>query len=217
MPYRTTPFANGEFYHLYNRGLGKQQIFNDRRDCSHFIKALFYYTIQNPKPKFSVYRRTKIFPVDETKKIVEIICYCLMPNHFHLLVKQLKDGGISEFMRKFIHSYTKYRNVKYSKQGPIFQGMFKAVRMETDEQLVHISRYIHLNPLVSYLVNNPDLYEWSSYNEYVNTKSHSLCSKQDILGFFKSPEVYRKFVLDQADYGKTLELLKHTSLDPDEH
>src|SRR5437870_5682456 len=64
MPYRTTPFANGEFYHIYNRGLEKQQIFNDQRDYHYFIKALFYYSIQNPKPKFSTYRRTKVFPID---------------------------------------------------------------------------------------------------------------------------------------------------------
>lgn len=213
MPYRTTPFVNGEFYHLYNRGLEKRIIFNGRRDYSHFTQALFYYAIQNPKPKFSVYRRTKIFPVDKTKKIVEIVCFCLMPNHFHLLVKQLKDGGISEFMRRFIHSVTKYRNIKYTKQGPIFPGMFKAIRIESDEQLVHLSRYIHLNPLVSYLVNNLDSYEWSSYGEYIGTKSERLCAKNEILAFFKSPEDYKKFVLDQAEYGKTLELLKHAAMD----
>lgn len=213
MPYRTTPFANGEFYHLYNRGIEKQAIFVDRRDYSHFTKSLFYYTIQNPKPKFSVYRRTRIFPIDKTKKIVDIICYCLMPNHFHLLVKQLKDGGISEFMRRFIHSVTKYRNVKYTKQGPLFPGMFKAVRVESDEQLIHLSRYIHLNPLVSYLVKDLDLYEWSSYEEYIGTKSDGSCAKDEILDSFKSAEDYKKFVLDQADYGKTLELLKHAAID----
>lgn len=214
MPYRTIPFVNGEFYHLYNRGLGKQDIFNDRRDHFHFIKSLFYYTIQNPKPKFSVYRRTKVFPIDETKKIVDIVCYCLMPNHFHLLVKQLKDDGVSEFMRKFIHSYTKYRNLKYSKHGPIFQGMFKAVRVETDEQLLHLSRYIHLNPLVSYLVKDLNLYEWSSYMEYTNINTiHGLCAKNEVLNFFKSPEKYKQFILDQMEYGKTLESLKHTTLD----
>lgn len=213
MPYRIVPLVTGEFYHLYNRGLGKQDIFTDRRDRNHFIKALFYYTIQNPKPKFSVYRRTKIFPVDETKKIVDIVCFCLMPNHFHLLVKQLKDGGISEFMRRFIHSYTKYRNVKYSKQGPVFQGMFKAVLVESDEQLLHLSRYIHLNPLVSNITKDLDLYEWSSYREYIDAKHKGSCSKKDILDSFKTPDKYKEFVMDQADYGTTLELIKHNTID----
>ncbi len=213
MPYRIVPFVNGEFYHIYNRGLNKQDTFTKNGDYSHFLKTLFYYQIQNPKPKFSTYRRTKVFPVDASKKIVEIICYCLMPNHFHLLIKQLKEGGVSEFMRKFIHSYTKYRNVKYSRQGPVFQGIFKAVRIETDEQLIHTSRYIHLNPLVSLLVKNLELYPWSSYQEYLGLDGNQQVAKDEILKFFKSTEDYQKFVLDQAEYGKTLELLKHQTLD----
>ena len=216
MPYRTTPFINGEYYHLYNRGLEKKTMFYDRRDYKHFVEALFYYQIQNPKPKFSTYRRTKVFPVDHTKKIVDIICYCLMPNHFHLLIKQLQDGGISEFMRKFIHSYTKYRNVKYNRQGSVFQGMFKAIRIESDEQLVHVSKYIHLNPLVSLLVKDLNLYPWSSYRTYISLEDNKAIAKEEILSFFKSSKDYEKFVLDQADYGRTLELLKHTAIDIDD-
>lgn len=213
MPFRTIPFVVGEFYHIYNRGLEKQSIFNNRRDYSRFIQTLFYYQIQNPKPKFSTYRQSKVFPVDSSKKIVEIIAYCLMPNHFHLLVKQLKDGGITEFMRRFIHSYTKYRNIKYHRQGPIFQGVFKAVRVESDEQLLHLSRYIHLNPLVSLLVKDLKLYPWSSYNVYLDSKSTQSISKEEILNFFSSLKDYEKFVLDQADYGRTLEIIKHTAID----
>jgi len=215
MPYRTVPFVNNEFYHLYNRGLEKSNIFNTARDYSRFLEALFYYQISNPKPKFSLYRQSKIFPIDPSKKIVEIVCYCLMPNHFHLLVKQSKDGGISEFMRRFIHSYTKYRNVKYNMQRPTFQGIFKAVRVETDEQLIHLSRYIHLNPLVSLLVKDLRLYPWSSYPAYIGQASEDRLAKAEILNFFKSPEDYQKFVLDQADYGTTLELLKHRIIDED--
>ena len=110
MPYRITPFVNDEFYHIYNRGLEKRDIFEGTRDYSHFTQTMFYYQIQNPKPKFSTYRRSKIFPVDPSKKIVDIVSYCLMPNHFHILVKQIKDGGVQEFIRKFILSYIKYGN-----------------------------------------------------------------------------------------------------------
>ncbi|MBI2040099.1 transposase [Candidatus Microgenomates bacterium] len=216
MPYRVIPFINEEFYHLYNRGLEKKDIFTQNRDYSHFIKTFFYYQIQNPKPKFSVYRRTSIFPVDPSKKIVDIICYCLMPNHFHLLIKQLKDGGITEFMRRFILSYIKYRNLKYKHQGPLLNGPFRAVRIETDEQLIHVSRYIHLNPLVSKLVKNLNFYSWSSYRAYIGLEDSPALAKEEILSFFKSPEGYQKFVMDQADYGTTLELLKHTTMDIDE-
>ena len=140
-----------------------------------------------------------------------------MPNHFHLLVKQLKEGGISEFMRRFILSYNKYRNIKYSRQGSLFNGPFRAVHIETDEQLIHVSRYIHLNPLVSLLVRDLKLYPWSSYNKYIAESQNDPLSKEEILGFFKSPEDYEKFVLEQADYGKTLEIIKHATIDAELH
>ena len=215
MPYRVIPFVTGDFYHLYNRGLEKQAIFVNTRDYSRFIKTFFYYQIQNPKPKFSKYSVSKVFPIDPNKKIVDIICYCLMPNHFHLLVRQLQDGGISEFMRKFIHSYTKYRNIKHKRQGPVFQGVFKSVRVESDEQLLHLSRYIHLNPYVSNLIKDLKLYSWSSYNTYIDPVENQPLAKHEVLNFFKSTYYYQKFVLDQADYGTTLEILKHTSIDTD--
>ncbi len=215
MPFRGVTFLNGYFYHLYNRGLEKQVTFVKPRDYAHFIQTLFYYQIQNPKPKFSTYRKSKIFPVDTSKKIVDIVCYCLMPNHFHLLVKQTQEGGITEFMRKFIHSYTKYRNVKYHRQGPVFQGVFKAVMVEADEQLIHLSRYIHLNPLVSSFVKDLRSYPWSSYSTYIGLDNDQRISKENIMQFFSSEKDYEKFVLEQADYGKTLELLKHISIDED--
>lgn len=213
MPYRIIPFINGEFYHIYNRGLEKQDILTNQRDHSQFIKTIFYYQIQDPKPKFSSYRQSKTFPIDSSKKIVDIICYCLIPNHFHLLIKQLQDGGISEFMRRFTHSYTKYRNVRHNRQGPVFQGIFKAVHIESEEQLIHISRYIHLNPLVSLLTRDLKLYPWSSYLEYIGMRDNPAVKKEEILQLFKSPKDYEKFVLDQADYGAKLELIKHAAID----
>lgn len=212
MPYRTVPFVNGEFYHLYNRGINRQSTFSKNRDYIRFMETFFYYQIANPKPKFSMYRQTTS-PIDQTKKILEIIAYCLMPNHFHLLVRQVQDNGISEFIRKAVHSYTKYYNTKYDRLGPVFQALFKAVRIETDEQLIHVSRYIHLNPLVSLLVKDLKSYPYSSYRTYIGLEDNSDIAKHYILDFFKSPGKYEKFVLDQADYGRRLEIIKHTSLD----
>ena len=213
MPYRIVPFANGEFYHLYNRGINKQQTFSDYKDYARFIQTFLYYQISNPKPKFSIYKADGIFTIDPTKKIVDVIAYCLMPNHFHLLVKQLQEGGISEFIRKFIHSYTKYRNIKHRILGPTFQALFKAVRIETDEQLLHVSRYIHLNPLVSFLVKDLRFYKWSSYPYYIGLSDGPKVAKEEILNFFKSPESYEKFVLDHAEYATTLEIIKHQLID----
>lgn len=208
MPLRIIPFVNDSIYHIYNRGNEKRRIFHTRRDYSRFIKAAQYYQLEGPKPKFSNFFKGGLFKPSLDKKIVEILCFCIMPNHFHFMVRQLKDGGIVEFIRKLSNSYTKYYNIKHKRVGPLLQGRFKAVLVENDEQFIHLSRYIHLNPLVSYLVKDLNQFEWSSYQEYTKN-SNGICSKEDILGFFKTSKEYEQFVLDQIDYGKQLELLKH--------
>ena len=190
MPSRIFPFVNGQFYHIYNRGVEKRTIFEKNWDYSRLIKTIKYYQLIGPKPKLSRFLVGSIFKPDNDKKIVEIICYCLMPNHFHFLVKQLKDGGVTEFISKLSNSYTKYYNVKYNRVGPLLQGEFKAVLIESDEQLVHISRYIHLNPVVSFLVKNLSQYRWSSYKEYIANETNGISSKETIISFFKSPEGY---------------------------
>lgn len=137
-----------------------------------------------------------------------------MPNHFHLLIKQNTDNGISRFMRLTINSYARYYNTKYKRVGSLFQGMFKAVHIETDEQLLHISRYIHLNPLVSHIINEQDFlsYPYSSLPEYINNQGY-ISNPVPILNHFSKKQSYLKFVLDQADYGKELEKIKHLTLE----
>lgn len=213
MPYRIIPFVNGQYYHIYNRGSEKRSIFENQRDYQRFLKTLKYYQIEGPKPRFSCFPNPLCDKLDETKKIVEIIAYCLMPNHFHLLIRQNKENGITEFMSKLLNSYTKYYNTKHNRVGALLQGMFKAVLIESNEQLIHVSRYIHLNPIVSYLVKNLDQYNWSSYQEYIKNNCKSFCSKNIILDQFKNPESYKEFVLDQVGYGLELELIKHQLVD----
>src|SRR3989344_517839 len=115
MPTRTTPLVNEQIYHIYNRGVEKRRIFENRRTYKRFLQTINYYQYEGPKPKFSSFIKFKLFKPDPNKKIVDIIAYCLMPNHFHLLLRQVKEGGISEFIRKVSDSYTKYYNVKYDR------------------------------------------------------------------------------------------------------
>lgn len=213
MPYRTTPFVNGQIYHIFNRGSEKRIIFQSNRDRSRFLKSLQYYQLADPKPRFSKFSLSGKKEL-KNKKVVEIFCYCLMPNHFHLLIKQYEEGGISKFMSKFLNSYTKYFNTKYDRIGALMQGQFKAVLVESDEQLIHLSRYIHLNPLVSYIVKNLKEYPWSSYREYIQNYE-GFCDKKEVLNFFKTPVAYEQFVLDQTAYGMELELIKHKLIDQD--
>ncbi len=147
-------------------------------------------------------------------KIIELIAFCLMPNHFHLLIKQNSEDGVFRFLRLMMNSYVKYFNTKYKRVGPLFQGMFKVVHVETDEQLLHLSRYIHLNPLVSFLVKDKDFisYPWSSLQEYIKNQA-KISNPKPILENFSKNQDYLKFVLDQADYGKELEKIKHLTLD----
>ncbi len=217
MPGRNTPFVNGEYYHLFNRGNEKRHIFTQPRDYKRFLQTFYYYQFTGPKQSFSKFAKSDLnsFKPDSEKKLIDILCYCLMPNHFHFLVKQLKNNGISIFLSQISNSYTKYFNTKYTRVGALLQGVFKAVRIETDEQLIHTSRYIHLNPVVSGLVKMPENYRWSSYHEYF-TGQKGFCTIEEILNFFPSPKKYQEFVEAQIDYGTTLEILKHRAIDANE-
>lgn len=216
MPSRPIPFIDGQVYHVFNRGTEKRRIFETRRDFQRFIQTLIYYQIEGPKPKFSNSFGPKIHEIDLNKKIVEIISYSLMPNHFHFELRQLRDGGITEFISKLSNSYTKYFNIKHKRVGLLFQGEFKAVLVENDQQLIHLSRYIHLNPVVSFLAKKPEDYEWSSYREYVSDVSKPICSKEIVLNQFKSKDDYKKFVEDHIAYAQELELIKHQLIDGDD-
>ena len=214
MPGRTTPLVNDYFYHIYNRGADKRNIFLQLRDYRRFFQTFNYYRFIGPKPRFSKFAKSDLisFSPDPKKKLVDIVCYCLMPNHFHFLIKQLRNNGVSTFISQICNSYTKYFNTKNRRIGPLFQGAFKAVLIETDEQLIHVSRYIHLNPIVSGVAHDLNSYFWSSYYEYVSGKE-SICSTGYVLDLLPSRTGYQKFVEEQIDYGITLELLKHQTID----
>ncbi len=212
MPSRRIPLIDGEYYHIFNRGVAKMQIFNTPRDYSRFIDCVKYYQIEGPKPKFSAFD-PDTFTVDPSKKIVEIISYCLMPNHFHFLLKQVRENGISEFISKASNSYTKYINTKTRRVGPLLQGEFKAVHIDSNDQLVHVNRYIHLNPIVGYVAKDLNLYPWSSYIEYIDLSKHGICEKDIVLELFKEKDSYKRFVLDHVDYAKKLDQVKHLLLD----
>lgn len=218
---RKVVFADGEYYHIFNRGIARQPVLLNKRDYERFILTLNYYRFKNPRLRLSRFlqlpeeERQKLFSEFMSgEKIVEIICFALMPNHFHLLLKQLDEKGISVYLNKLTNSYTRYFNVKRKRVGDLFQGVFKAVHIEDDEQLLHLSRYIHLNPLVSYIVEESKFlnYEWSSFQDYIRGESELIDLKL-IMSFFKTPETYKKFVLDHADYAKRLEKIKHLTLE----
>lgn len=138
-----------------------------------------------------------------------------MPNHVHFLMREIEKNGIPKFMSNFQNSYAKYLNTKINRTGALFQSMFKAVRIESDEQLIHTCRYIHLNPLTSYVIKDMDdleNYPWSSYSEYFK-KNSDLIDTSLIMEFFPSKKEFKAFTSDQVDYQRQLDKIKHLSLE----
>ncbi len=220
MPGRTIPLVSNEIYHIFNRGIASQPTFIDKRDYQRALDTIFYYQNVSPPIKYSRFlslslqERNNILEKLRIQKdfLVEIITLCLMPNHFHLLLKQLKDNGISRFVGNLTNSYTRFFNTKRKRSGPIYEGKFKSVRIETEEQLLHVSRYIHLNPYTAFIVKKlEDLenYPYSSFIEYTKDSTTNFYTKDIILGNFKNRKAYKQFVFDQANYQRTLDQIKH--------
>ena len=224
MPTRTIRLARDEHYHIINRGINSSPIFNDKRDYIRFIKTFLYYQ-NTPSPfKFAnflslpVIDRNRISEKlsEEKKWLVNIVAYCLMPNHFHLLLKQIAPEGIKNFMRLLGNSYSHFFNIKHSRKGPLFNGRFRAVHINTNEQLLHLSRYIHLNPYSSFVVKDIEKladYPYSSLSEYLGKTRSNSCQKDVVLNQFNSPKDYEKFVFNQADYQRSLQQIKRQILE----
>jgi putative transposase len=193
MPRRVTPLVAGEIYHLYNRGVDRHEIFFERENYLFFLRRLRHYL------------GGKTSEVSQTSEVLEtaILAYCLMPNHFHLLVQPHHDR-LSRQMQRLLISYTKAINERYGRVGPLFQGQFQAVHVETSRHLIHLSRYIHLNPLTAGLVARPEDWEYSSYREYVGLRSGSLPRPYVILCEFPSRAAYCEFVEEPDSAGLAL-------------
>lgn len=219
MPYRKVPFVTGEVYHLFNRSIARQPVFKNIREYERFTNLIKYYRLGKLPLRFSHFNRLSKEEkgkfaekhISVSRPTIEILAYCIMPNHFHFLVKQLTSNAISTFLRKIQNGYSKYFNIKYERSGSLFQFMFKGVRIETDEQLVHVSRYIHLNPVTAYIIeqNNLLAYKWSSFHSYVSRGKEDFINSELVLSQFKSPKDYEIFVYDQVGYQRELDKIKH--------
>jgi putative transposase len=178
---RKTPFAPGEIYHIYNRGVDKREIFSSHEEYVRFVYLLFLCN-SDKKVDFKRVNKDKIFEHDRQETIIDISAWCLMPNHFHLLARAKSDVCITRFMEKVQTGYSMYFNKRHERSGSLFQGPFKAQHVDSDEYLKYLSAYIHLNPVK--LVDGGwkesgiqdrsrakkflDEYRFSSYMDYKN-------------------------------------------------
>lgn len=220
-------FEEGEIYHIYNRGVEKRRTFLNDRDYLRFVNNLFEFNDQNPVVNNSYYSKsfesiesTEVQPrhlsLSKPKKsLVEVLVFTLMPNHFHLLLKQKTKNGIIKFMQKLGTGYSMYFNKKYNRVGSLFQGRFKAVLVSKDSHFIHLPFYIHCNPLelfksksnrgstlispIKFLEN----YRWSSFQDYIGKNNFPMItSRETILEFFGGEKEYKKATIEWLEERK---------------
>ncbi len=208
MALRKQSFEIDEFYHLYNRGTEKRKIFLDKRDYEHF---LFLMYVCNTTKSIELRNVGKNFDRGET--IVDIGAYCLMPNHFHILVREKIDNGISRYIHKLLTSYSMYFNKKYKRTGKLYEGVFKSIHADKDNYLKYLYSYIHLNPAklvdknwkenktknVSNLLNYIFSYQYSSLKEYINQK-FIILNPSEFPYYFKKPEDHKKELFEWLNF-----------------
>jgi len=210
--------VTGEVYHIYTKSIAGFKIFSNNSDYLRMFNVIRYYKREKTAMKFSDFIRIAQYKKEKWldtfieshsgNKLVEIVAYCIMPTHLHLILKQTEENGISTFMRYILNSYARYFNVKYKRKGPLWEGRFKNLLVKADEQLLHLTRYIHLNPVTAYLVDKPEEWIASSYREYLSDVDNKdkICEYSDLLE--AGGVSYKDFVEDQISYQRELAQIK---------
>ena len=185
-------FAPESFYHVYSRGVAKQTVFLDDQDYTKFIGLLKRYLDKATKKRSN----RSLYP--DYNDRVDLLAYCLMPNHIHLLLYQRDADGMALLMKSVMTSYGMYFNRKYDRVGPVFQGRYRASRISQDNYLYHISRYIHLNP------RDWETYPYSSLKYYMSEASADWVKPDRVLELFPNTKKYLEFIRDYEGYKSSL-------------
>lgn len=208
MALRKQSFVPGEYYHLYNRGTEKRIVFLDKQDYHHF---LFLMYICNTTRNIELRKIGENF--DREKTLVDIGAYCLMPNHFHILVHEKTENGISKYMLKLMTGYSMYFNKKYERTGKLYEGVFKSTHASNDRYLKYLYSYIHLNPAklidknwkenrnrkTKLLLEHIFSYPYSSLQEYTNSK-FKIVNPEPFPEYFTKPIDHKRELLEWLDF-----------------
>jgi len=211
------PFELGEFYHIYNHGVEERNIFGDEDDSRRFLESMrVFNTIEPVGALFLENNNLQRGETPETK-LVNVVSYCLNPNHYHLLLEEIIPGGISEFMKRVGGGYTVYFNNKNKRKGSLFRGVFKSVWVSADEYLLYLSAYINLNYKVHELSDDFLPLVRSSWNEYCEEKKKQMSHTEPILKHFKNKKEYKKYaeesLISMLEKKKSDRQLKYLSID----
>ncbi|MFZ2984735.1 MAG: transposase [Candidatus Moraniibacteriota bacterium] len=197
---RKTIFAVGEFYHIYNRGTEKRTIFLDENDYTRFKESIVEFNVIEPigslfensfRKKNQLHQLGGLASKDANEKLVNIIAYCLNPNHYHLILQQVSEKGIEKFMQRLGTGYTMYFNNKCERTGSLFQGTFKAIHIDSNVYLLHVSAYVNLNDQVHQFRDSTSKSSWIEYTKKDN--KDGICKKEAVLGQFRTIEEYGTF------------------------
>jgi putative transposase len=191
---RKHPLVENEYYHIYNRGVDKRNIFTNDHDYKRFFKIMQEFNCEDPIGSlYEKYLREKNAKMEiESPPIVEIVAYCLNPNHFHFILKQIGEKGIEKFMQKIGIGYSMYFNKKYSRSGSLFQGKFKSSHIESTGQLLRLSVYVNCNSEI-HKIHSAKNYPWCSFSEYISKDTGGICKKEIITNQFRSEEDYNTY------------------------
>ncbi|MBI2096995.1 MAG: transposase [Candidatus Sungbacteria bacterium] len=202
---RKVPLITEEYYHVFGRGVNKRTIFMDPQDYARFLQSMEEFNTIEPigsifensfrKHESQLGSGASKLRFEKRDKLVEFVCYCLNPNHYHFLLKQVADRGIEKFMHRLCSGFSKYFNNKYQRSGALFQGPFKAVHVDANEYLLHVSAYVNLNNLVHRLGGGASKSSWEEYLKGKRGKG-GFCEKEVILSQFQTIAEYKDFAED---------------------
>lgn len=210
-------YYNGGIYHLFNKSIANYGIFKDPDNAEKFIKLLSYYNDSLVSKSYSHFIREKgeyfaeNLLIPKPTAYVKYISYCIMPDHYHLLLKILQKEFISKYMSDLENSFTKSFNIKFNRKGPLWQSNYKVVRIKNNDQLLHVSRYININPTTSFLVDKPEDWIYSSYRSLTKNKIYLGKYLREIS--ISDPVSYKKFCENNIDYQRKLKLIKKLTLE----
>lgn len=215
---RKVNFVNNEYYHIYNRGVDKREIFSDHYDIKRFFQSMKEFNSIEPigsiyENSFNKKQKPRLgHPMSKSGKLVNFICYCLNPNHYHFMLEQLVDNGIEKFMQRIGNGYTKFFNHKYKRSGALLQGKYKSIHIDSNEYLLHLSVYINLNDKVHRLGHpmSKSMNSWDEYSKKIDLNK-KFCVTDIILDQFKNNVEYENFagdsfnlILENKDIGNLL-------------